>query len=77
MVICRKHNGDKGLPVHMEKINDVSVRQCHPTQSPLQQAMTVPHKTKKSVLDLWNGYHSVSIREKGSHLTTFYTKWGR
>ena len=61
----------------MQKLNDVSVRQCHPTQSPLQQAMAVPHNTKKSVLDAWNGYHSVAISEEDSYLTTFYTKWGR
>ena len=77
MVICRKHNGDPRRTVDMQKLNDVSVRQCHPTQSPLQQAMTVPHNTKKSVLDAWNGYHSVAIREEDRHLTTFYTKWGR
>ena len=51
MVICRKHDGDPRRTVDMHKLNDVSVRQCHPTQSPLQQAMTVPHNTKKSVLD--------------------------
>ena len=51
MVISRKHNGDPRRTVDMQKLNDVSVRQCHPTQSPLQQAMTVPHNTKKLVLD--------------------------
>ena len=59
MVICRKHNGDPRRTVDMQKLNNVSVRQCHPTQSPLQQAMTVPHNTNKSVLDAWNGYHNV------------------
>ena len=39
--------------------------------------MTVPHNTKNSVLDAWNGYHSVAIREEDRHITTFYTKWGR
>ena len=77
MVICRKHNGDPRRTVDMQKLNDVSVRQCHPTSPPLEQAMTVPHNTKKSTLDAWNGYHSVAIREEDRHLTTFYTKWGR
>ena len=62
MVICRKHNGDPRRTVDMQKLNDVSVRQCHPTQSPLQQAMTVPHNT-------------ITIREEDRHLTKFYTKW--
>ena len=77
MVICRKHNGDPRRTVDMQKLNDVSVRQCHPTSPPLEQAMLVPHNTKKSTLDAWNGYHSVAIREEDRHLTTFYTKWGR
>ena len=77
MVICRKHNGDPRHTMDMQMLNDVSVQQCHPMQSSLQQAMTVPHNTKKSVLDAWNGYHIVRIREEDRHLTTFYTKWGR
>ena len=62
MVICRKHNGNPRRTVDIQKLNDVSVRQCHPTDSPLKQAMTVPRTTKKWVLDAWNGYHSVAIR---------------
>ena len=77
MVVCRKHNGDPRRTVDMQKLNDASVRQCHPTQPPLEQAMTVPHNTKKSVLDAWNGFHSVAIRETDRHLTTFCTMWGR
>ena len=52
----------------MQNLNDVSVRQCHPTDSPLKQATNVPHNTKKSVLDAWNRYHSVAIREKDRHI---------
>ena len=77
MVVCRKHNGDPRRTVDMQKLNEVSVRQCHPTQPPLQQAMDVPHNTKKSVLDAWNGYHSVALREEDRHYTTFCTMWGR
>ena len=32
---------------------------------------------KKTVLDAWNGYHSVPIRKEDRHLTTFITPWGR
>ena len=77
MVICRKHNGDPRRTIDLQPLNDASIRQCHPTAPPLQQASTVPHNQKKSVLDCWNGYHSVSIREEDRHLTTFYTPWGR
>ena len=77
MVICRKHNGDPRRTVDMQKLNNVSVRQCHPTQPTLQQAIRVTHNTKKSVLDAWNRFHSLAIREEDKHLTTFYTKLGR
>ena len=76
MVVCRKLNGDPRHTVDMQKLNEVSVRQCHPTQPPLQQAMDVPHNTKKLVLDAWNGYHSVAITEEDRHFTTFCTMWG-
>ena len=77
MVICRKHNGDPRRTIDLQPLNDASIRQCHPTQPPLEQAHTVPHNQKKTVLDCWNGYHSVAIREEDRHLTTFYTPWGR
>ena len=77
MVVCRKHNGEPRRTVDLKKLNDVSVRQTHPTQPPLQQAITVPHGQKKTVLDAWNGYHSVDIREEDRHLTNFLTPFGR
>jgi hypothetical protein len=76
MVVCRKHNGDPRRTVDLQPLNDASMRQCHPTAPPLQQAMDVPHHTKKSTLDAWNGYHSVALREEDRHLTTFITPWG-
>ena len=26
---------------------------------------------------MWNGYHSISLREEDRHMTTFLTPWGR
>ena len=77
MVVCRKRNGDPRRTVDLQPLNAVSLRQCHPTAPPLQQAMDIPHGVKKSTLDAWNGYHSVEIRESDRHLTTFITPWGR
>ena len=77
MVVCRKHNGDPRRTVDLGKLNNVSIRQCHPTEPALQQAMTVPHNMKKTILDAWNGFHSVAIREQDCHLTTFITPGGR
>ena len=61
----------------LKKLNDVCVRQTHPTEPPFKQAMDVPHGVKKSTCDAWNGYHSVAIREEDRHLTTFLTPEGR
>ena len=77
LVVCRKHNGDPRRTVDLQKLNEASIRQCHPTEPPLQQAMTVPHHMKKTTLDAWNGYHSVAIKEEDRHKTTFITEWGR
>ena len=77
MVLGRKSNGDPRRTVDFSPLNDQSLRQCHPTAPPLQQASTVPKNTKKSTVDAWNGFHSVQIREEDRHLTTFLTPWGR
>ena len=62
MVLGRKSNGDPRRTVDFSPLNDHSLRQCHPTAPPLQQASTLPKNTKKSTVDAWNGFHSVQIR---------------
>ena len=37
----------------------------------------VPPHTKKTVLDAWNGYHSLSLTPEARNATTFITEWGR
>ena len=77
MVTVPKEDGSPRRTVDLQALNDASVRQTHHTPAPFHQAMSVPHNTKKSVLDAWNGYHSLAIREEDRHLTTFITSWGR
>ena len=77
LVITRKHNGEPRRNVDLKKLNDVCLRQTHPTKPPFKQAMNVPHRVKKSTLDAWKGYHSVAIREEDRHITTFLTPEGR
>ena len=36
----------------------------------------MPHGTKKTVSDMWNGYYSVPLQPDHCHLTTFITPWG-
>ena len=77
MVICPKANGDPRRTVDLQALNHVSVRQTHTAESPFHQALAVPKNTIKTVVDAWQGYHSVPIAEGDKHFTTFLTPWGR
>ena len=77
LVITRKRNADPRGTVDLKTLNDICVRQTHPTEPPLKQAMDVPHGVQKSICDAWNGYHSVTIREEDRHQTTFLSPEGR
>ena len=77
MVIAAKKNGKPRRTVDLQALNATSTRETHRTQRPFLQARSVPHGTKKTVCDAWNGYHSVPLHPDDRHLTTFITPWGR
>ena len=77
MVIVPKKNGKPRWTVNFQLLNQFSSRQTHHTMSPFHQATAIPANTVKTVLDAWNGYHSVSLEESCRHLTTFITPWDR
>lgn len=77
MVICPKKSGKPRRTVDLQPLNRHATRETHHTQSPFHQARKVPHHTKKTVFDAWNGYHSIALDEEDRHLTTFITPWGR
>ena len=77
MVVTAKKNGDPGRTVDLQSLNRHATRETHYTSSPFHQALRVPHGRKKTVIDAWNGYHSVPLYEEDRHLTTFITPWGR
>lgn len=77
MVICPKKNGKSRRTVDFQALNKFSIRETHFTASPYDQARSVPANTKKTVMDAWNGYHSVPLHQDDRHLTTFLTPWGR
>ena len=76
-VVCAKKSGKPRRTVDLQELNKYATRETHHTQSPFHQARSVPHGKKKTVLDAWNGYHSVPIRKEDRHLTTFINPWGR
>ena len=77
MVTIAKKDGSPRRTVDLQALNAVSSRQTHHTESPFHQATSIPHNTKKTVCDAWNGYHSIPICEEDRNLTTFITPWGR
>ena len=77
IVICAKKNGKPIRTVDMQSLSQHATRETHHTQSPFHHARSVPPGTLKTVFDVWNGYHSVPLREEDRHLTTFTTPWGR
>ena len=77
MVVCSKKNGKVRRTVDYQALNKHATRETHHTPSPFHQARLVPPNKKKSVLDAWNGYHSVPIHPDDRHFTTFITPWGR
>ena len=77
MVICPKKDGKPRRTVDFQPLHKLATRETHHTQSPFIQARSVPQHTKRTVLDAWNGYHSVSLYEDDRHFTTFITPWGR
>ena len=76
MVVTRKHDGGPRRTVDLSKLNKQCKRETHVTESPFHAARRVPPNTYKTVVDAWNGYHSVELRESDRHLTTFITPYG-
>ena len=77
MVLARKEDGSPRRTVDLSPLNKFCSREPHHVQSPFQQARSIPANTVKTVMDAWNGYHSVPIAEADRHLTTFITPFGR
>ena len=76
-MIAAKKNGDPRRTIDFQRLNKACKRQTHVVEAPFHQASAVPPNTRRSVLDAWNGYHSVPLAEKDRSKTTFLTPWGR
>lgn len=77
MVIAVKKSGEPRRTIDFQPLNRHAIRETHHTQSPFHQARSVPPQKYKTVLDAWNGYHSIPLHKDDRHLTTFITPWGR
>ena len=77
MIVVPKHDGSPRRTVDLQALNNASVRQTFHTRTPFMLASDVPANTKKTVLDVWNSYHSVPVVEEDMDKLTFLTPWGR
>ena len=77
MVVVPKANGKPRRTVDLQKLNKATVREVHHTPSPINLVSTIPAGKVKTVLDAWNGYHSLELSEDSRDATIFITEWGR
>ena len=61
----------------LAKVECTVFRETHHCEPPLKLVMQVQAESLKKVIDLNDGYHSISIDEERSNLTTFITPFGR
>lgn len=76
MVVTRKHDGGPRRTIDLSPLNKFCKREAHSSKAPFQMARSVPPNSCKTVLDAWNGFHLVEIREEDRHYTNFATSLG-
>ena len=77
MVVQPKSDGKLRRTVDLQELKKATLRETHYTPTPFSIVSTTPPNTYKSVLDAWNGYHSLPLSKESRDATTFITKWGR
>ena len=77
MVVTAKKNGKPRRTVDLQKLKQATRRETHHTPTPFAIVSSTPSNTVKTVLDAWNGYHSLALDENAKNATTFITEWGR
>ena len=77
MVVASKTNGKPRRTVDLQQLNKSTFREIHHTPSPINLVSRIPAGKLKTVLDAWNGYHSLELSPEGKTATTFITEWGR
>ena len=77
MIVTPKKDGTPRRTVDLQKLNAATRRETHHTPSAFDLVSTVPNGKRKTVLDAWNGYHSLRLDPNAKNATTFITKYGR
>ncbi len=77
MITTPKKSGEPRIVIDLQSLNAVSRRETHHTPSPWNLACTIPKGMKKSILDVWNGFHLIPLALESRDKTTFLSEWGR
>lgn len=77
MIVVPKKDGTPRRTVDLQALNKATKRETHHTHTPFHIASIIPPQTKKTILDAWNGYHSVPLSPEARDATSFITEWGR
>ena len=77
MVVAPKKDGTPRRTVDLQQLKKVTLRENHYTQTPFKIVSATPKNTYKTVLDAWNGYHSLPLSPSVKDATTLITEWGR
>ena len=77
MVVAAKHDGSSRQTVDLQEVNKATMRETHHTPFSHDLVVGIPAKQYKTVLDCWNGYHSLKVTEDSRDAMTFLTEWGQ
>ena len=77
MVVSVKKSGKPRRTIDLQALNKETLRETHYAPTPFSIVSTTPCDSYKTVLDAWNGYHSLPLAECARNATTFITEWGR
>ena len=58
-MITPKKDGSQRQTIALLKQNNATLCETHHTLSPFNILSVIPKNSKKTILDAWNGYHSI------------------
>jgi len=76
MLAARKDDGSPRRLVDLSPLNKFCKREVHTSKSPFNLAKSVPSNSLKTVVDAWNGYHAIPVKESDRKYLTFATNLG-
>ena len=76
MIVVPKSDGSPRITVDYQQLNQCTVREIHHTPSPINLVSTIPAGKVKTVLDAWNGFHSMELAQESRPATRFITEFG-